>query len=114
LLPLLDHDPDWLTTPPWQPGDDPLFALARALTHAAHRTGLGWSTSEIRSSLATDTRGLHRLATDLLAALPTLQAARLLVAIDQGEELFTTSSTTAWSGSAGSPPRRPGCPPGPG
>jgi WD40 repeat protein/energy-coupling factor transporter ATP-binding protein EcfA2 len=95
LLPLVDQDADWVTTLPWRPGDDPVAALARALTRTAHRVGLSWSTEEVRRSLAASADGLRRLADDLLDAPSAARADRLLIAADQGEELFTPTDPTA-------------------
>ena len=41
LLPALDNDPHWLVTPPWQPQDDPLAGIARAVAVTANRLRIG-------------------------------------------------------------------------
>jgi WD40 repeat protein len=51
--------------------------------------------SAVRGSLAADVQGLHDHAAGLLAAVPGLRAERLLVAVDQGEELFTRTDADA-------------------
>jgi hypothetical protein len=89
LLPALDNDPHWLVTPPWQPQDDPLAGIARALAVTANRLRLGWSLAEVRRTLETDEGGLRRLAEELLVVRPGVDESRLLLALDQGEELFT-------------------------
>jgi hypothetical protein len=89
LLPALDSDPHWLVTPPWQPQDDPLAGIARAMAVTANRLRLGWTLAEVRGTLDTDEGGLRRLAEELLIAHPGVDESRLLLAIDQGEELFT-------------------------
>jgi WD40 repeat protein len=95
LLPLLGRDADWVTMPPWRPGDDPVASLARALSRTAHRVGLTWSTEEVRRSLASSADGLLRLADALLDAPSAARAERLLITADQAEELFTPTDPTA-------------------
>ncbi|MGH3801792.1 MAG: TIR domain-containing protein, partial [Pseudonocardiaceae bacterium] len=100
VAPLLASDPAWLTAPSLVPGSDPLPELARALAITATRLGLGWSASDVRGRLETGTDGLRRVADDLLAASPGTHQRRLLVAIDQAEELFTRTTPTARRGFA--------------
>jgi hypothetical protein len=89
VVPLLDSDPAWLTvTLRLVPGSDPLPELARALAATATRLGMGWSASDVRGVLEEGTDGLRRVVDDLLAAGPAPHQ-RLLVSIDQAEELFT-------------------------
>jgi type II secretory pathway predicted ATPase ExeA len=99
VVPLLDSDPAWLMVPSLAPGSDPLAELARALAATATRLGLGWSASDVRSRLEARIDGLRRVADDLLAAGPGTQR-RLLVPIDQAEELFTRTTPTALQGFA--------------
>ncbi|MGH3802503.1 MAG: TIR domain-containing protein, partial [Pseudonocardiaceae bacterium] len=95
VVPLLDSDPSWLTVPSLVPGTDPLPELARALAATANRLELSWSASDVRSRLETGTDGLRRVADDLLAAGPGTHQRRLLVSIDQAEELFTRTTPDA-------------------
>jgi WD40 repeat protein/energy-coupling factor transporter ATP-binding protein EcfA2 len=95
ISPLLDNDPAWLRVPILVPGTDPLPELARALAITAGRLELGWSASEVRRRLEVDTDGLRRVADDLLVTSPGLERRRLLVMIDQAEELFTRTSPAA-------------------
>ncbi|MGH3799613.1 MAG: TIR domain-containing protein, partial [Pseudonocardiaceae bacterium] len=88
VVPLLASDPACLTVPRLVPGSDPLPELARALAATAGRLGLGWSASDVRGVFEGGTDGLRRLADDLLAAGLGIHQ-RLLVSIDQAEELFT-------------------------
>jgi WD40 repeat protein len=88
LLPLLEDDPGWMTTTPWLPGDDPLSTLACAITATANQLHLNWSLATVRERLNSDD-GLRGLADDLLLAQPGTEGRRLLVTIDQAEELFT-------------------------
>ena len=88
LLPVMAAEPGWGTLPAFLPGADPVGALARELTGAARRLGLGWDLERIRGRLGEE--GLARLAEELLLAAPGgWDRRRLLVAVDQAEELFT-------------------------
>ncbi len=95
VVPLLDNDPAWVTVPSLVPGTDPLPELARALAITATRLELGWSASDVRGKLEAGTDGLRRVADDLLAAGPGTHPRRLLVSIDQAEELFTRTTPDA-------------------
>ncbi len=94
VVPLLGSDPAWLTMPRLMPGSDPLPELARALAATATRLGMGWSASDVRGVLEGGADGLRRVADDLLAADPATHQ-RLLVSIDQAEELFTRTTPAA-------------------
>ncbi|MGH3719564.1 MAG: TIR domain-containing protein [Pseudonocardiaceae bacterium] len=95
VVPLLDSDPAWLTVPRLVPGTDPLPELARALATTAHRLELSWSASDVRGRLEAGTDGLRRVADDLLAIGPGTHQQRVLVSIDQAEELFTRTTPDA-------------------
>ncbi|MCA1693417.1 MAG: TIR domain-containing protein, partial [Actinobacteria bacterium] len=95
VIPLLDRDPAWLMVPSLVPGTDPLPELARVLAATANRLGLGWSASDVRGVLEGGTDGLRRAADDLLAAGLATHQRRLLVSIDQAEELFTRTTPAA-------------------
>jgi WD40 repeat protein len=95
VAPLLDGEPAWLMVPSLVPGSDPLPELARALAITANRLELGWSANDIRGRLEAGTDGLRRVADDLLAAGPATHQRRLLVTIDQAEELFTRTTPAA-------------------
>ncbi|MDQ3764589.1 MAG: hypothetical protein M3460_24460 [Actinomycetota bacterium] len=90
VVPLLDSDPAWLTVAlRLIPGSDPLPELARALAVTANRLQMGWSASDVRRMLEeSGSDGLRRVTDDLLAAGPATHQ-RLLVSIDQAEELFS-------------------------
>jgi hypothetical protein len=94
IIPQLDSDPEWLTVPRLVPGSDPLAALSRALAATAHRVGLDWSASDVRCRLDASTDGLRCVADDLLTTGPSTYR-RLLVSIDQAEELFTRTTPAA-------------------
>jgi energy-coupling factor transporter ATP-binding protein EcfA2 len=89
VVPLLEADPTWLIAPSMVPGSDPVSELARALAITGTRVGLGWSATEVRARLDARTDGLRRVADDLLAAGPATHTQRLLVTVDQSEEVFT-------------------------
>jgi WD40 repeat protein len=95
VAPLLDSDPAWLGLPSLVPGSDPLPELARALAATATRLGVDWSAGEVRDRLEAGGDGLRRVADDLLAAGPSRHQSRLLVPIDQAEEMFTRTSPAA-------------------
>ncbi|MGH3976161.1 MAG: hypothetical protein ACRDS9_22970, partial [Pseudonocardiaceae bacterium] len=87
LLPVLAGEPGWRTLAPILPGADPVAALARELAAAARRISLNWTVEHVHQQL--DTRGLTALADELLVADPDGPQQRLLVVVDQCEELLT-------------------------
>jgi energy-coupling factor transporter ATP-binding protein EcfA2 len=95
VIPLLEQDPAWLVVPALMPGTDPVPELARVLAATARRLGLTWSATEVRGRLEDSPEGLRRIADDLLAASPSAHQRRLLVTIDQAEELFTRTPPSA-------------------
>ena len=86
LLPVMTAEPGWWTLPAMLPGTDPVTGLARELAVAAQRLELGWTVAQVRHQL--DETGLTGLVDDLLLAA---RARRLLVVVDQFEELLTQS-----------------------
>ncbi|MCP2242599.1 nSTAND1 domain-containing NTPase [Lentzea aerocolonigenes] len=89
LLPAMGTDPGWLVVEPWSPEGDARYSLAKALSETAKRHGLTWFPWDVREKLA-QLRGLRELADALLIAQGT--GSRVLVAIDQAEELFAPSA----------------------
>jgi type II secretory pathway predicted ATPase ExeA len=87
VVPVLDSDPEWIVVPSVVPGTDPLAELARALAATAARRGLMWSAGQVRDRLHAGPDGLRRVADDLVGTIPG-SGGRLLVLIDQAEELF--------------------------
>ncbi|MGB6164794.1 MAG: toll/interleukin-1 receptor domain-containing protein [Pseudonocardiaceae bacterium] len=81
---VMAQEPGWWTLAPMLPGADPVSGLVRHLAAAAQRLGLGWSVAQVRHQL--DDGGLTGLADELLL---TARAQRLLVVVDQFEELLT-------------------------
>ncbi|MGH3753978.1 MAG: WD40 repeat domain-containing protein [Pseudonocardiaceae bacterium] len=73
------------------PGADPVAALVRELVDAAKQFRLGWSVPQLRDRL--DEGGLTGLAEELLQADPKGPRRRLLVVVDQFEELLTKTAS---------------------
>ncbi|MGB6161570.1 MAG: TIR domain-containing protein [Pseudonocardiaceae bacterium] len=88
LLHVMAQEPGWWMLPPILPGTDPVAALARELAAAARDSGLDWTIDHVHHQLAE--HGLVRLADELLLAA---RARRLLVVVDQFEELLTQTSS---------------------
>ncbi|MGH3701877.1 MAG: TIR domain-containing protein [Pseudonocardiaceae bacterium] len=84
LLPVMAEEPGWWTLPPILPGTDPVAALIRQLAAAAQQLGCEWTVEKVRHQL--EDNGLTGLADELLLAA---EARRLLVVVDQFEELLT-------------------------
>ena len=91
LLPVMTGEPDWQTLPPIVPGADPVRALARELAAAARQSGLDWTVAHVRNQL--DREDLTGLADELLLAAPAGRKRRLLIVVDQFEELLTQTDT---------------------
>ncbi|MDQ3765030.1 MAG: AAA family ATPase, partial [Actinomycetota bacterium] len=81
------NEPGWWTLPPMLPGTDPMAALARELADAAQQLGLNRTVAHVRHQL--DDGDLTGLADELLLAA---RARRLLLVVDQLEELLTQTS----------------------
>ncbi|MGH3940404.1 MAG: ATP-binding protein [Pseudonocardiaceae bacterium] len=92
LLPVIAAEPGWRTLPPILPGTDPVTALARELTALARRLTLEWTLEQVQHQLTQ--RGLTALADELLLADPAGPQRRLLIVVDQFEELLTQTSPT--------------------
>jgi energy-coupling factor transporter ATP-binding protein EcfA2 len=88
LLPAIADEPGWATLTPFVPGTDPVAALSRELAHAACGTP-----SQMRQQLDKD-NGLVRAVEELLCMGASPPRRRLLVVIDQFEEILTRSSAT--------------------
>ncbi|MGH3685380.1 MAG: TIR domain-containing protein [Pseudonocardiaceae bacterium] len=84
LLHVMAEEPGWCTLPPMLPGADPVAALVRKLAAVAQQLGLDWTVADVLHRL--DDGGLTGLTDDLLLAA---RARRLLVVVDQFEELLT-------------------------
>ena len=90
LTHVMAQEPGWWTLPPILPGADPVAALTRELAAVAQQLGLTWTVAQVRERLA-NTK-LIELGDELLLAA---QAQRLLLVVDQFEELLTQSSPDA-------------------
>jgi energy-coupling factor transporter ATP-binding protein EcfA2 len=89
LLHVMAEEPGWLTLRPILPGADPVAALARELAAAAQQTRLKWTVDQAHRVLAE--RGLVGVADELLLAHPDGPLRRLLLVVDQCEELLAQS-----------------------
>jgi WD40 repeat protein len=85
----LSNDPSWLVLPPLMPGVDPVGALAGLLVAAGRQRDLDWHRDRVLAKLE-QPGGVLGLAADLLAAAPPAQ--RLLIVLDQAEELLAVTS----------------------
>ena len=94
LVPALMNDRDCVVLPALRPGADPMAALARAVAATAHQLGLDWTVAFTRTQLDRPD-GLARLADELLVAGSGPVRHRLLVILDQFEELLTITSAAA-------------------
>ncbi len=88
VLPL--DDPYWSALRPILPRSDPVGELAREIATAARKVGLDWSVSALRRRLHDD--GLTDVAHEILVARSANSQQKLLVVIDQFEELLTLST----------------------
>jgi hypothetical protein len=88
LLHVMAQEPGWRTLPPILPGQDPMAALARELAAVAQQVGLTWTVAQVREQL--EDAKLTELADELLVKA---QARRLLMVVDQFEELLTQTSS---------------------
>jgi WD40 repeat protein len=93
LLPAMADEADYFTLAPCAPGPDPVSAIVRELAAAARDLKLtGWSIEQVHQRVAT---GLTAVVDDLLLAVPGERRSRLLLVVDQFEELLTQSSARA-------------------
>ncbi|MGH3711668.1 MAG: TIR domain-containing protein, partial [Pseudonocardiaceae bacterium] len=90
LLHVMAGEPGWWTLAPLLPGADPVAALIREFAVAAQQLGLGWTVAEVGHRL--DDGGLTGLVDELLLAA---RARRLLLVVDQFEELLTQATPSA-------------------
>ena len=91
LIPLMADEAGWMTVPPVVPGGSPVSALSRELARAARSVGLGWTVEHVYGLLEADD-GLTILVNELLVAAPA-HARRLLLVVDQFEELLTVADS---------------------
>ena len=86
VLPRIAGEGYWLTAPPIVPGTDPLGNLVRAIAALVREKNIPVEVGSLRKDI--EREGLKAVATDLL--LPRMrQQCKLLIVIDQFEELIT-------------------------
>lgn len=90
LLPLMSDEPGWWALPPMLPGTDPVGALARELAAGLKAVGSPASVADVRHRLERD--GLAAMADEVLHAAPGPRRHRLLLVVDQFEELLSQSA----------------------
>ncbi|MFI5960354.1 TIR domain-containing protein [Cryptosporangium sp. NPDC051539] len=100
LLPGLADDPAWLVAEAFAPAGDPVGALARSLAATASGAGLdagAWSASKLRARLLSQEQsgGMAAVTEDLLSAVGGSDSRRLLLPVDQAEELITPAGAEA-------------------
>jgi len=87
VLPRLAGGDEWLALPPIVPGSDPMGNLVRAIAFLVRERHIDFDLASLRTNLAHS--GLKAIATDLLVAARADNQCKLLIAIDQFEELLT-------------------------
>jgi hypothetical protein len=97
LLPAMAAEDGWTTLPALLPGPQPVAALVRELAVLADGLGTGWSTADVRRRI--EDGGLAELADDLLLAGRGPRRRRLLLVVDQFEELLTQAAPRSGPGS---------------
>jgi energy-coupling factor transporter ATP-binding protein EcfA2 len=91
LIPTIADEPGWWTLPAILPGVDPVAAVARVITEEGRRLGLDWHLPQLLVRLEKgDVRGF---LDQLLLEAPG-QPRRLLIVVDQLEELLTLTAST--------------------
>jgi WD40 repeat protein len=87
VLPRVAGEDYWLPLAPILPGTDPVGSLARALAALIRDRSIGIDATTLRTGLQRD--GLRAVATDLLLAAGVASDCKVLLVIDQFEELLT-------------------------
>ncbi len=104
VVPTIARESDWWTLPPLSPTGsggtaDPVRELARTIAEEARNVGLVWTFDAVLSWLAED-GGLAGIVDELLVAAPG-RARRLLLVVDQCEELLIRTSSDRRAAFAG-------------
>ena len=86
VLPRIAGENYWVPLPPFLPGVDPLGSLTRAMATVIGERHLPFDVTSLRKDLLRD--GLKAVATDLLLAAQADSQCKLLIVIDQFEELL--------------------------
>jgi WD40 repeat protein len=87
VLPRIAGGEEWLTVPPIVPGSDPMGNLVRAIASLVRERHIDFDVASLRMNLQHS--GLKAVATDLLVAARADSQCKLLIVIDQFEELLT-------------------------
>jgi WD40 repeat protein len=87
LVPRIAGGDEWLTVPPIVPGSDPMGNLVRAIASLVRERHIDFDLASLRTNLQHS--GLKAVATDLLVAAQADSQCKLLIVIDQFEELLT-------------------------
>ncbi len=93
VLPRIAGEDFWLPLPPIVPGRDPVGNLARAMATVSKDRRIPFDVTALRTNLLRD--GLNAVATDFLIAAGADDQCKLLVVIDQFEELLTQTEPDA-------------------
>lgn len=87
VLPRIADEGSWLAVPPMLPGTDPIGSLTRAMAALTRERHIAFDVTSLRTDLNRD--GLKAISTDLLLAAEAGSNCKLLIVIDQFEELLT-------------------------
>src|SRR4051812_10865121 len=91
LVPALRVSQDWLITDPWTPSDVPLAEMSLALAHAAKLAGADLDADRCQELLTT-AGGMADYVRELREAGHGSADTKVLVVVDQAEELVTMTS----------------------
>lgn len=91
VLPRLAGEDYWLALPPFVPGTDPLGNLSRVVAEFAVARGIPIDLRSLRNDV--EHYGLKAVADDVLLAAAAPARTKLLVVIDQFEELLTQTDS---------------------
>ena len=91
LLPLLRRHGSWVVLPPLVPGFRPLRAVARVVVRGFAERGVPATREQVATRLTPGTTSLIQLAEDLCDASDG-EASRVLLFVDQAEELVTLAA----------------------
>lgn len=91
LVPALRVSADWLITDPWTPSDVPLAEMSLALAHAAKLAGADLDADRCQELLTT-AGGMADYVRELREAGHGSAETKVLVVVDQAEELVTMTS----------------------
>ncbi len=91
LVAALRPVPDWVVSDPWTPSDSPLAELALALAHAAKRHEVALDAGDCAELIA-GAGGIQEYLRRLREGSRVPADARVLVVIDQAEELVTLTA----------------------